>query len=675
MEQTSPIAADCPSLRAILFAVVLAAFGTWLISTSIAALEKKQVGLLNVEIIALGERNPASLGNEVWIRPVDWPISATEAAARSGGFKNIDGALFASSNEPTALRLNLPAAAAIDLVRHPWSGLVRITVNGVQRDFDLYADPALEPLRVSLSSIAASDTAPPQSQGLWVLAGGAGLLLLALGVRGLLAAAGVSNIGAVFGVTLCVLVPLLSAMRGTIFITNDGIEYLAGAVALLRGDLALAFSPVKAPLLAAITGVSLWIGPQLRAIVWLHAGGLILTAVLMWSMLKPHLGRGAALAVAALFLIHPVALTYQTYLLRESLGTLSLACLVWLILRIDGNPNPLRAGAYLGLCIGVGALLRENFVAMIVLVPLMLCIAALVATTKLERKGRLRAAVSALVVSLCLTAPYMAYNQGRTGSFGMTQPKTGCNAVLNAWEAGLISDAEDPEHLGGPYPFLHRLVAEKRRAGNYPGSEKVCWERLKAPFAENPWAVASARITTFFIQAGLWSTPKSRSNDYYSLPARGGDIGPWNYQADPQALTLPQFQAVRSDLKDIAMAVAVPRSEFSFALPPPVFDALYSVYKIADWLLSVAFFLGLWWLARRQHALAFGVGMILVINWLGAAWLISQVDRFAVPFLPVKWMIGAIGIYGLCHRLSQGVKSNQPGLRHAVQPSKYGPCG
>lgn len=168
---------------------------------------------------------------------------------------------------------------------------------------------------------------------------------------------------------------------------------------------------------------------------------------------------------------------------------------------------------------------------------------------------------------------------------------------------------------------------------------------MKSALADDGWGTVQARVATFFVQAGLWSTPHSQSNDYYSRPQRGDEIAPSNYQVDlAGSLSAPRFEPVRGELAEVVAVSAVQAGDFRFALPPPVFDALYGLYRVADWVLSAGFFVGLLVLARTRQTLLLGVGLIVVVNWLGAAWLISQVDRFAVPFLPIKWVIGTVGV-------------------------------
>lgn len=107
---------------------------------------KVEARAATITVTPLGEPNPQSSGNEVWLIEV-----ASEYARVGGGdWKQLalprtwtvsgESALNAQGT-PVPLSVGLDAGAYIDatLVTHPWSGRVRVEAGGRSRDIDLYA--------------------------------------------------------------------------------------------------------------------------------------------------------------------------------------------------------------------------------------------------------------------------------------------------------------------------------------------------------------------------------------------------------------------------------------------------------------------------------------------------------------------------------------------------------
>jgi len=112
---------------------------------------------IELQITALGEKNPASHGSEVWLN--GWPegVSAARLARRSStklGWEVRGPQLLSYRDQPAtiAMRTNVAPDGSFTFGRHDYSGRVRLTINGVTRVLDLYAaDPGQGPIVVPLS--------------------------------------------------------------------------------------------------------------------------------------------------------------------------------------------------------------------------------------------------------------------------------------------------------------------------------------------------------------------------------------------------------------------------------------------------------------------------------------------------------------------------------------------
>ena len=110
-----------------------------------------------IVIEATGERNPASLGSQVWLLVIAGnrnpsPDQFTEFD--EDGWEIRDRALLSYRNQPARLvweGLVRPRDAVV-LVKNPWSGKVRVTRDGVTTTHDLYS-PVSETLRIELDPV------------------------------------------------------------------------------------------------------------------------------------------------------------------------------------------------------------------------------------------------------------------------------------------------------------------------------------------------------------------------------------------------------------------------------------------------------------------------------------------------------------------------------------------
>jgi len=126
----------------------------------------------DVAITALGEKNPNSVSIEVWI--VGTPDRINQSAlvrSRStplgweqrdtGPFTGLRGQTMVSyRDQPSTVTFRgvLDPTDEFLLGRHHWSGKARVTVNGVSREYDLYAPSQIAPLAVRLTDFPAGET-------------------------------------------------------------------------------------------------------------------------------------------------------------------------------------------------------------------------------------------------------------------------------------------------------------------------------------------------------------------------------------------------------------------------------------------------------------------------------------------------------------------------------------
>ncbi|WP_274628991.1 hypothetical protein [Arvimicrobium flavum] len=98
----------------------------------------------DIEITALGTKNPQSQGTEVWFHPeVSIPGMTAEAFAASmsnGEWELRDKSLVSYKGQPATLSWSgpVPDGATLTFTRHGWSGHVRVTINGTTSEHDLF---------------------------------------------------------------------------------------------------------------------------------------------------------------------------------------------------------------------------------------------------------------------------------------------------------------------------------------------------------------------------------------------------------------------------------------------------------------------------------------------------------------------------------------------------------
>jgi len=103
----------------------------------------------DLTVTPLNERDPAAQGSEVWLLRA-WmngrPLSLEKFEHDGSWVRRDHGELVAPTGTTASLRWRgwVRSELRLELLRHPWSGLVRVTVKEQVQDFNLYADPASE---------------------------------------------------------------------------------------------------------------------------------------------------------------------------------------------------------------------------------------------------------------------------------------------------------------------------------------------------------------------------------------------------------------------------------------------------------------------------------------------------------------------------------------------------
>lgn len=119
----------------------------------VSPLTPPKSGVYEISIRNTGSANEAAKGTEVWLQ---YTVGETtgfpgELFKQSEGWTDRDG-FFVSSGPGGALNFSgeLNGIAGLVFFRHPWSGQVAVTVNGVTQTIDLYA-PASDTVTVPLN--------------------------------------------------------------------------------------------------------------------------------------------------------------------------------------------------------------------------------------------------------------------------------------------------------------------------------------------------------------------------------------------------------------------------------------------------------------------------------------------------------------------------------------------
>ncbi len=475
---------------------------------------------------------------------------------------------------------------------------------------------------------------------------------------------------------LAAVAPAMVALNTPVLIPPDGLDYLDGAAQLLESGTMSGIVPYKAPGLTFFTAWMLWTDPSLKFLVWFQGVMILGTGVTVWTALRLIGSRWMALVAGVLTAWHPSILTYQPYVLREAVAPYIAA---WIALRIiilfrdEGVPRSLARtvalSAVLGLGIGIGALYRENFMAF---VPLGI-IAAAVATFRASGTARSRAArlghaagagAAVWLAAMLTLAPWLAYNHSRLGYAVLTVPKTQFNRCINAWANGLVDDGKAQPRAVHDYAFVASLLVRDglvtREAFDRNSVdavleimlrdprtlERICKAEADAAVAANPRKAAHDMGWSLVSQLGLWDVswhPNSRANLWHSEPLRGARAGMTsNYTFDVDGvMASSRFTARQERWTPLLAATRVPPEALPSGAFASWFDAWFRGSELVRPGLAVAFLVGTGLAFMRRRWGVAAVAMIVLANVFGAAWMMTPLDRFAVPLLPLMIIVAA----------------------------------
>ena len=138
-----------------------------------------------VEIAATGQKSPQAQGSEAWLYGISQdnaPMVPYSAFTADASWAVKDGALLNEGTRPAIAHWQgtLEPGAQLRFLAHPWSGIVRITIDDVPQTVDLYnVTPTTRTVAVSTTSGAASPSLFVRNTLLYIadVCGIAGLLL------------------------------------------------------------------------------------------------------------------------------------------------------------------------------------------------------------------------------------------------------------------------------------------------------------------------------------------------------------------------------------------------------------------------------------------------------------------------------------------------------------------
>jgi hypothetical protein len=479
-----------------------------------------------------------------------------------------------------------------------------------------------------------------------------------------------------------ILVNLLWAPATPCFVTGDGPEYIDAADWIATTGSTAKCPPFKAPGMSFVVAAAMLLSDNyLLSLGLLHALMGIATAWMAFALLRDRVPRPWALAAALLVGLHPVLLTYQCYVLRETSSAMVVMMLALGLARLaaadqrPGRRAALAASVLLGLIIAIGAYLRENFQLFAIFVPLgVLAIGA----GRTPLRQRLARAGIVASVAVILLLPWAVRNWVHHDAFGIVWPKTQVNRLIAAWWNG-VADGNDTAVLSHDqwqslraarrtapvtaYGFLNRAVdAEVARRGQdtppsaplpQPDMEALSRRITDEAVSRRPTRAAWAVALAVAGQLGLWNlrdVPGAPENDWFSKPLRGEPMEfSTNLFIDPHAIAGARPDPEdRARLRDLLTRCQVSITGMNQRWWVGLFHEAYQFSRAARPLVAVAFLLGIvlaWRRGDRDLAVA---GAATVACVLAAAVVVAiATDRYGVPFLPLMLCLAVYAVAAL----------------------------
>jgi hypothetical protein len=481
-----------------------------------------------------------------------------------------------------------------------------------------------------------------------------------------------------------------------LLIPTDGLDYLFSAYTLAHGGGFSDFVPYKAPGLTLVLGLAMSVTSHWPPLLhWLHAALLVASAGLTWLTARRLLGEGTAARIlsalaAALVGVHPVLLTYQCYLLREGASAFLIPLAGWLIVRhMQDQPRGNRAilsAAALGAVCGLGALYRENFQTLLVLGPVLMAWAGLRSGPVREAwKPALAQGATAALLSVLIMSPWLFWMHRHYGFWSVTTPKTQFNRLINAWQNKLIDGTELPglARADNDYDYVARAVVLEGIVKQAPDEQYIdvvidalthkpaetsdlCKRLLHTAVARRPAHAANDAARAALSLSGLWNIehPAAHVNAWLALPIRG--LAPPtsdNYYFDVDGmLAHSRFTPKRDRFDEIFAQSRVSTARLSNSPPAKVFNAWFVTFEKGRPILAALTILGCFFAVRKRNAGAIALALLVVVNVLGAAILMmTVVDRFAAPMLPLMILVAAYGVHST---ITAAIRNPKPKLEN-----------
>jgi hypothetical protein len=469
------------------------------------------------------------------------------------------------------------------------------------------------------------------------------------------------------------------ALWSPLLFAPDGLDYMNGAYTLAHGGGMADFVPYKAPGLTVVLGLAMAATAHWATLLhWLHAGLLVAAAGLTWLTARRLLsgntiGRALSAGAAVLVGTHPVLLTYQSYLLREGASTFLVPLAAWLIVRhIQKRPQGgrgLLSAAALGAVCGAGALYRENFQTLLFLGPVLIAWATLRAAP-LRSRWRPAALHAAVVVatSFLVMSPWLFWMHEHYGFWTVTTPKTQFNRCINAWQNGLIDGSEisglsrgvsDYDYVAKALvvsgtvepdpnkPFVDVVIdALTHKAGQ---TSDLCGRLVSTALSRHPGHAAIDMGRSAVSLSGLWNInhPAAHADLWLSTPLRGqATPGNANVIFDPgPILDHSRFTPLKPRFEEMLAQSRVGIDHMVNSRCGAVFNAVFLACEKTRPLLAALFLFGSVAAACRRSPGAVALALLVILNVLGAAvYMMTVVDRFAAPMVPLMIIIGAYGV-------------------------------
>jgi hypothetical protein len=476
------------------------------------------------------------------------------------------------------------------------------------------------------------------------------------------------------------------------------LDYLFSAYTFAHGGGFADFVPYKAPGLTLVLGLAMGATSHWPLLLhWMHAVLLVASAGLTWLTARRLMGEGTSARLlsagaAVLVGIHPVLLMYQCYLLREGASTFLIPLAGWLIVRhVQDRPRGTQAlisAGTLGAVCGLGALYRENFQTLLILGPVLMAWGGLRAGGAMRHtwKQALAQGAAAAIVSILIMSPWLFWMHNHYGFWSVTTPKTQFNRLINAWQNNLIDGTELPglARATNDYDYVARAVVQSGIVQQAPDEHYIdvvidalthraaetsdlCAKLLHTAIARRPAHAANDAAKAALSLSGLWNIehPAAHVNAWLALPLRGlAAPTSDNYYFDVDGmLAHSRFTPRRERFDEIFAQSRVSTERLSASPPAKVFNAWFLMFEKGRPVLAVLTLIGCFFAVHRRNPGAIALALLVVVNILGAAILMmTVVDRFAAPMLPLMILVAAYSVHSLlsCFKKKTGVAPATP---------------